>query len=80
MSSGILYLMYPLNGNRAEMGGRLALSKTKDENGASPFITDGEFTINSAHLLQSVPRGGALGSVQPGGHYGGGRGDAKIEP
>ena len=23
------------------MGGRLALSKTKDENGASPFITDG---------------------------------------
>ncbi|MXQ97194.1 hypothetical protein E5288_WYG011652 [Bos mutus] len=40
MSSGILYLMYPLNGNRAEMGGRLALSKTKDENGASPFITD----------------------------------------
>ena len=50
MSSGILYLKYPLNGNRAEMGGRLALSKTKDENGASPFITDGEFTISSAFL------------------------------
>ena len=33
-----------------------------------------------AHRPQSVPRGGALGSVQPGGTMAGGRGEVEIAP